>query len=382
MPIAKTLLGAALLALATTSIAQIKLGVVVSATGPAASIGGPEKRVVEFMPRSIAGKSIEYIVMDDATDTNQAVKAARKLMADHKVDAVIGSSASAPSIAMVDVAAEFKTPMVSMASSSRITSPMDDKRKWVFKGVMDETLMVEATLEHLASRGIKKIAFIGSSDAYGDVWSSELGRLKAKYGIEVSATERFASTDVTVLAQVAKVLASNPAAVLVAAAGTPAALPHKTLKERAYKGVIVQTFGASAPEVLKIGGKDMEGTILASSPGFAPAQMPKDDPVRLASEALNKRYEAANGAGSWSPYAGNAWTAWQILEAAFTKLPQSLQPGTGEYRAALRDQIEKTKDLITTVGIVSMSPSDHVGFDLRSTAVFELKGGVWTLIGK
>lgn len=364
------------------AVAQVKVGVIVSATGPAASIGIPEKKVVDFMGRQIAGKSIEYIVMDDATDTNQAVKAARKLMADEKVDVIIGPSASAPSLAVVDVAAELKTPMISMASSSRITSPVDEKRRWAYKVVMDESLMIDASLRHMAASKVKKMAFIGASDAYGDVWLAEINKLKGKHGLDVVAAERFAATDVTVLAQVAKVLAANPEAVLIAAAGTPAALPQKTLRERGYKGMIVQTFGASAPEVMKVGGKDMNGTVVASSPGFVPTQMDRNDPVRIASEDLNKRYEAANGPGSWSPYAGNAWTAWTLLQSALTPVLKTHQPGTPEFRAALRDQIEKTQDLATSAGWISMSPEDHMGFDLRSTAMFEYRDGAWNRISR
>lgn len=377
------LVSAGLLAMfGAAAVAQVKVGVIVSATGPAASLGVPEKRTVELMPRRIGDKTIEYIVMDDATDTNQAVKAARKLMADDKVDVLIGPTASAPSIAVVNVAAELGTPMISMASSSRIVTPVDDKRKWAFKVVMDESLMVEATLKHLADAKLRKLAFIGSGDAFGDVWLSEVNRLRGKYGVELVATERYASTDVTVLAQVAKVMATAPDAVLVAAAGTPAALPHKTLRERQFKGLILQTFGASAPEVMKIGGKDMIGTIAANSLGFVPAQMAKDDPVRLATEALNAKYEAAYGAGSWSPYAGNAWTAWELLQNALPEVLKAQKPGTPEFRSALRDQLEKTKNLSTTMGIITMSPQDHMGFDLRSTAVYEFREGAWTRLSK
>lgn len=362
--------------------AQIKVGVVVSATGPAASIGIPEKQVVDLMPRQVAGKKVEFIVMDDATDTNQAVKAVRKLMADERVDVVIGSSASAPSIAMVDVAAELKTPLISMASSSRITSPVDEKRKWAYKVVMDESLMIEATLSHLAAGKVKKLGLVATTDAYGDIWVSEVNRLRGKYGIELAGQERFASSDVTVLAQVAKVLAAKPEAVLIAAAGTPAALPHKTLRERGFKGLIFQTFGATAPEVTKIGGKDMAGALVASTPGFVPSQMAKDDPVKLVTDDLNKRYEAANGAGTWSPYAGNAWSAWMLLEGALTRALKQHQPGTPAFRAAIRDEIEKTKDLATPAGYITMGPSDHMGFDMRSTAVFELRNGAWNRVGE
>lgn len=365
----------------TVAVAQIKVGVIVSATGPAASIGGPEQRVAEFMPTKIGERSVEYIILDDATDTNQAVKAARKLTADSNVDVIIGPSVSAPAIAVVDVVAEFGTPLISMASSSRITSPVDDKRKWAFKVVMDESLMMQATLDYLKKQGIKNLAFIGASDAYGDAWLNELNKQKGDFGIELVALERFASTDVSVLAQVAKTLQRSPDAVLIAAAGTPAALPHKTLKERGYRGLIIQTFGSVAPEVLKIGGKDMEATVTASNVGFVTEQMEENDPVRLAAEDINRRYAEAS-AGGWSPFAHNAWSAWQLLEDAVSRVPLNVEPGTAAFRSALRDQIEATTDLTTAIGIISMTPTDHMGFDLRSTSMFELKEGAWHRIKK
>ena len=368
--------------LSTTAFAQVKVGVIVSATGPAASLGIPEKKTVDLMPRKIGSTTIEYIVMDDATDSNQAVKAARKLMADDKVDVVIGPTASAPSIAVVNVAAELATPMISMASSSRIVSPVDDKRKWAFKVVMDEALMVEASLKHLADNNLRKLAFIGSGDAYGDVWLSEVNRLRVKYGVELVATERYAGTDVTVLAQVAKVMAAKPDAVLISAAGTPAALPHKTLRERQYKGLILQTFGSAAPEVLKIGGKDMEGTVSANAIGFVASQVEEGSPVRRAADELVAKYETAHGAGSWSLYAGNAWTASNLVQNALPTVLKSHKPGTPAFRSALRDEIEKTKDLPSINGIITMSPQDHMGFDLRSTALFVWRGGAWTRISK
>lgn len=206
-------------------------------------------------------------------------------------------------------------------------------------------------------------------------------RASAHDKVELVATERFASSDMSTLAQVAKVLAARPDAVLIAAAGTPAALPQKTLRERGYKGRIYQTFGAVAPEVLKIGGRDMAGTIVASNAGFVPAEMDKDDPVRLISDELNKRYEAAYGAGSWSPYSANAWTAWSLLATALPAVVKTgVKPGTPAFRAALRDQIEKTTDLATSAGMVTMSPSNHMGFDQRSIRLFVLKDGAWQVL--
>jgi branched-chain amino acid transport system substrate-binding protein len=379
---ARLAIAAAALIAAGAVQAQIKVGIILSATGPAASLGSAQKRTVPLMPKEIEGKTIEYIVLDDASDTNQAVKAARKLMADEKVDVVFGPSSTPAALAVVDVAGELKTPLISMASSSRITTPMDANRFWVFKTPMSETLVIGATLKQAKAMGIKKLALITASDAYGDTWLSQINNMAAKYDVQVVASERFAPSDVTALAQVSKVMAAQPDAVLVAATGTPAVMPQKALRERGYAGRIFQTYGSLAPEVIKLGGKDMEGTLVSSSAGFVPSQLDPGDPIRLATEALKNKYEAMYGAGSWNSNAGNAWTASSLLNTALPAVLKAQQPGTPAFRAALRDQIEKTKEMGTISGFINMTPEDHSGYDDRAINMFEFRNGAWNLIKK
>jgi branched-chain amino acid transport system substrate-binding protein len=173
---AMTFKRASLLALAAASLfagaanAQVKVGVTVSATGPAASLGIPEKNTFTLLPKEIAGKKIEYIVLDDATDTTTAVKNTRKLISEDKVDVVVGSTVTPNSLAMVDVAAESETPMISMAASARIIEPMDAKRAWIFKTPQNDSHMATAIAEHMTNNNVKTVAFIGFADAYGDSW--------------------------------------------------------------------------------------------------------------------------------------------------------------------------------------------------------------------
>ena len=62
--------------------ADINVGVVLSATGPAASLGIPEKNTIALMPQTIGGQKINYIILDDASDTTSAVANTRKLIAE------------------------------------------------------------------------------------------------------------------------------------------------------------------------------------------------------------------------------------------------------------------------------------------------------------
>src|SRR5579864_421236 len=151
-------------------LADVKIGVTVSATGPAASLGIPEKNTIALLPREVAGQKIDYIVLDDATDSTQAVKNARKLTSEEHVDAMVGSTVVPNSLAMIDVASETSTPMISMAAAASIVEPMDAKRAWVLKTPQNDILMATAIAQHMSNHGVKTVAFIGFSDAYGESW--------------------------------------------------------------------------------------------------------------------------------------------------------------------------------------------------------------------
>ena len=193
-----TLVTACLLAASGVALADINVGVTVSATGPAASLGIPEKNTVALMPKTIAGEKVNYIVLDDASDTTNGVSNMRKLISENKVDIVLGSSTSPVSLAMIDVAAETKTPMISMAASARIVEPMDDKRKWVFKTPQNDQQMASAIIENMSANNIKKVAFIGFANAYGEGWYEQFKKLADANGIEIAANERFNPADTSV----------------------------------------------------------------------------------------------------------------------------------------------------------------------------------------
>jgi branched-chain amino acid transport system substrate-binding protein len=369
------------LAFATSASAQIKVGVSVSATGPAASLGIPEKNTFALMPKEIAGQKVEYIVLDDATDTTTAVKNARKLVSEDKVDLLIGSTVTPSSLAMIDIAAESGTPMISMAASASIVEPLDAKRQWVFKTPQNDSHMSTAIISHMADHGVKSVAFIGFSDAYGQGWFTEFSKLADVRGIKITANERFARADTSVTGQILKIMSTNPDAVLIAGAGTPAALPQKTLKERGYKGTIYQTHGVANNDFLRVCGKDCEGTWLPSGPLLVAEQLPNDNPVKKSALNYKNAYEKAYGAGSVSTFGGHAWDAGLLLANAVPNALKAGKPGTREFRKALRDGIEATKNLAVSHGIVNMSPTDHLGFDQRARVMVQIVNGKWKLAG-
>ena len=365
----------------TVAFAQIKVGVSVSATGPAASLGIPEKNTFALLPREIAGQKVEYIVLDDATDTTTAVKNARKLVTEDKVDLLIGSTTTPNSLAMSDVAAESGTPMISMAASASLVEPVDAKRRWIFKSPQNDSHMATAIVAHMVDSGVKTVAFIGFSDAYGEGWYHEFSKFADLRKIKIVANERFSRPDTSVTGQILKILSANPDAVLIAGAGTPAALPEKTLKERGYKGKIYQTHGVANNDFLRVCGKDCEGTFLPAGPLLVAEQLPDSNPVKKSAMAYRAAYEKAYGVGSVSTFGGHAWDAGHLLAAATPSALKKGKPGTKEFRAGLRDGIEAIQNLAVSHGIVNMSPTDHVGYDQRSRVMVEVVGGKWKLIG-
>ena len=369
----------ALLALvaATAARADINVGVTLSATGPAASLGIPEKNTIALMPQTIGGQKVNYIVLDDASDTTNAVANARRLVSESKVDVILGSTTTPNSLAMIDVAAESQTPMISMAASARIVEPVDAKRRWIFKTPQNDIMMSLAIASHMAAQGVKTVGFIGFSDAYGEGWYQEFSKVAGSKGLTIVANERYARTDTAVTGQALKIVAAKPDAVLIAASGTPAVLPERALKERGYAGRYYQTHGVANNDFLRVGGKDVDGTLLPSGPVLVAAQLPPSHPVRKSALDYVARYEAAYGKGSVSTFGAHAWDAGLVMQAAAVQALKKAKPGTAEFRAALRDALENVHDIAGAHGIFNMSPTDHLGLDQRARVMVRIESGAW-----
>ena len=375
----RALAAAVLMLVAGSALADINVGVTVSTTGPAASLGIPEKNTIALLPQTIAGQKVHYIVLDDGTDTTKAVSNTRKLITEDKVDIVLGSTVTPNSLAMIDVVSEAQVPMISMAASAKIVEPMDAKRKWVFKTPQNDIQMSLAIASHMKDHGVKSVAFIGFADAYGEGWYGEFSKAAALKGINIVANERFARNDSSVMAQVLKMQAAKPDAVLIAGSGTPAALPQITLKQRGYAGLVYQTHGVANDDFLRVGGKNVEGTYLPAGPVLVARQLPASNPVRASALEYVTAYEAAYGKGSVSTFGGHAWDAGKLMAAAVPVALKKAQPGTPEFRAALRDALEGTKNLAGAHGIFNMTPADHLGLDQRARVMVRIENGTWKL---
>ncbi len=371
---------AAPLAAARADDAPIHVGVIASMTGPAASLGIPQRNSIALLPTTVAGRKVEWLILDDGTDASRAVADARKLIDESNVDALVGSSATPGSAAMIDVAAEKKVPMISMAASESLIKPMDSQKRWVFKTPQNDSLMADAIAAHMKANGIKTMAFIGFNDSYGDGWLAQIQRAAGDQGIRIVDSERYARADTAVTGQVLKIMASTPDAVLVGGAGTPAALPQKALKERGYTGKMYQTHGVGVNDFIRVGGKDVEGTVLPAGPVLVASQLSAANPIKPVAMDYVAKYEAANGPGSVAAFGAHAYDAALLLQAALPVALAKAQPGTPEFRAALRDAIEGLHGIVLTHGISNMSADDHNGFDKRARVMVTIQDGAWKLL--
>jgi branched-chain amino acid transport system substrate-binding protein len=376
-----TLVSALVVALALVmaggALADVTIGVTISTTGPAASLGIPQKNTIELLPTTIGGEKINWVVLDDASDTTKAVTNARKLVSEDKVDVIVGSSTTPNSLAMREVAADSGTPMISLAASAAIINPTDPKTRWIFKTPQNDALMADAVAVSMKANGVQTLGYIGFADAYGDGWLAEIKRSAQTAGIKVVAEEKYNRNDPSVTGQVLKLLSANPDAVLIGAAGTPGATPAKELIARGYKGKIFQTHGVANPDFLRVVGKDGNGEILPTGPMLVFEQLPDSNVVKKSAAEYVTRYEQKFG--TRSTFGGHIWDAYLLLSKAIPEALKKARPGTKEFRAALRDALEHS-NVTGAHGVFVMNANDHNGLDNRARVMVKVENEKWVLI--
>lgn len=362
--------------LAVPAAAQVKVGVITGATGPGASLGIPYKNTFTVLPKTLGGQPVEYIVMDDATDPTNAVKHARKLITEDKVDLMIGSSSVPAATAMTDVAAELKTPQIALSPVGAAAA----KNPWVFSIPQPSTVMMGAVADHMKAHGIKTVGYIGFADAWGDLVLSGLKPHLDGAGIKLVAEERYARLDTSVTGQVLKVMSARPDAVVVGGSGTPGALPNVTLAERGYKGPIYHNHGVINRDFLRVGGKNIEGALAPTGPVMVAEQLPDSNPIKKVSLEFTNAYEESFGKGSRNAFAAYSYDAYLLADSAVADAAGKTKPGSPEFRQALRDALERTKEIVGTHAVYNMSASDHAGVDDRARVLVRVENGDWKLV--
>jgi branched-chain amino acid transport system substrate-binding protein len=353
--------------------AEIVVGANFSLSGPAAVLGTSFQRAVAFMPKEIGGEPVRYIILDDGTDPSAAVRNVRKLVTENKVDILIGPTNAPAGYAIAPVLAELQVPLIS-------GTPIElygDKAKWFATVLMPNPVWVGVIVNHMKKNGVKKIGFLGYSDTYGDLIIKDLKELTAKAGIEIIAEERFARSDTSVTAQVLRIMAAKPDAVMVGASASPSVLPNVTLADRNFGKPVYNTPVTPSADFLRLGGDKVDGVYAASFLISIADQLPDSNPTKKISQEFAAAFEKANAPFKADAQVGEAYDTGLVLNAIATQALKKAKPGTPEFRVALRDELYKIKELPGTLGVYNFHDGQPYGLDDRSIALIQVKGGKW-----
>jgi branched-chain amino acid transport system substrate-binding protein len=373
--------GAALAAgvVASATAADLKVGLVTALAGPASSIGIPYSKGMKaaqaFMPE-VGGHKVDLIILDDGSDPATAARNARKLIEEDKVDVLIGSAGVPSSMAMAAVSREAKVPMIALTPIG-LAGP---EGAWVVAIPQPTGLMVDAVIDQMKKAGVKTVAYIGFSDAWGDLVYNALVKGTEGTGIKIVANERYARPDTSVSGQILKILATHPDAVMTGGSGTPGALPYLELAKRGYKGRIYGNHGLINPDFVRVAGDSAQGMIASTGPVVVADQLPAGNPIRKMAEEFRASYLKVNGTPSTDAFSAYAFDAWLVFANAAERALKTAQPGTPAFRVALHDAITSTKEVVGTHGVYNFTPDSRYGVDKRAREVVRLDHGKWMLV--
>jgi branched-chain amino acid transport system substrate-binding protein len=370
---------AASLGFATAAQAEITVGFITSQSGPGSSIGvlydRGMKAAVEYAS-SIGAEKIKLIQLDDGSDPSAATRNARKLVEENKVDLLIGTSTAASTSAMVPIANELKVPLIAISPISVAANDAGDR--WAIVMPQPPTLMVKVVVDRMKRDGVKQFAYIGFSDAWGDLVYNGAQKPAEADGLKILTNERYARTDTSVTGQVLKMMATKPDAVLLGGAATQGALPPLALAERGYKGPLYGTPALLNADFIRVGGKAVEGVQVSSGPVVVAEQLPDTHFSKKISTDFRAAYQKANNMPTSDAFSAYSFDAWLVfLDAAKRAMATGAKPGTPEFRVALKNAIFSTKDLVGTHAIYNYKPSDSYGVDERSLVMVRLVNGQW-----
>jgi branched-chain amino acid transport system substrate-binding protein len=356
--------------------ADLTIGVSLPLTGPAAALGIPCKNALALWPESISGEKLKFIILDDASDPTTAIKNARRLVGEDQVDLILGSASVPPSIAISDVATESQTVQLAL---SPIELP-EGRGAWTFRLPQSSALMAAGIMEHMKKMGVRSIAFLGYADPYGETWLKGITKEAQAAGVKIVAVERFARADTSVTGQALKVIAANPDAVLVVASGSGAAMPHRSLIERGFKGRIYQTHSAASRDLIRLGGKDVEGGYVISGPAVVPDQLPDSHPSKKVGLSFIEQYEKKYGPESRNQFSAHVNDALLVLQQAVPMAAKKAKPGTKAFRGALKDALEAGGEITISQGVIKYTAQDHFGLDARARVLLTIQNGNWRIV--
>ncbi len=360
------------------ALAEYKVGFITSLSGAAATLGVPYSHGIaaakEYMGQ-IGGEPVTLIQLDDGSDPAAATRDARKLIEEDKVDVLIGTATSTSSMAMAAVANELKVPYIAISPIKAPTAP--DGVRWALAVPQPPPLMVKVVADRIVRDGVKKLAYIGYSEAWGDFVYNGAKAAEKEGGLQVVTNERYARTDTTVTAQALKIMAAQPEGVLDGGSGTQGALPLLALADRGFKGKIYGTPAIVNADFIRVGGKAVEGILASGGPVIVADQLPDDHYAKKISLAFREAHLKANGVPSTDSFAPYAFDAWLIFADAAVRAKAKAQPGTPEFHDALREALFSIKNLAGTQGLYNFTPDSSYGVDERALVLMRLVDGKW-----
>jgi branched-chain amino acid transport system substrate-binding protein len=366
-------------AAAATAHAQVTVGIITSLSGPVSSIGIPYAKgyaAWEAGGTEVAGQQLKLIQIDDASDPSAAARAAKKLIEEDQVDVVLGAASSPASLAVYGVTSEAKVPLIITANAL----VPGDKGAWEITVPQPAELMVAADVQMMKKAGVRTVAYIGYSDAWGDLVYNALMHSVQGTDIKVIMNERYARNDTSVTPQILKIITAHPDAVLTGGSGSPGALPHLALAERGYRGAVYSTHAIINSEFVRVGGSAVEGLVAPTGPVVVAEQLPDSSPIKAVALRFRELYQKANDAPSTDAFAAYSYDAMLVLADAVKRVDGSAKPGTQEYRDKLHDALVNTHEVVGTHAVYTFTPAERFGVDERSRVMVKLDHGAWKLV--
>lgn len=376
MMVAAAAVMATLLGTASHAWAQVKIGSVLSVTGPASFLGDPEKKTLEIYVAAINakggvnGQKLQLVIYDDGGDANNARTFATRLIEEDKVVAVVGGTTTGSTLAMMPAFEEAQIPFISLAGAVQIIQPV---RKWVFKTPHTDTMACEKIFADIKRRKLSKVALIAGSGGFDKSMQAECVKAAPGAGITIEHQENYGPRDTDMTPQLTNIKSKTGVqAVINPGFGQGPAIVTRNYRQLGITLPLYQSHGVASKQFIELAGAAAEGVRLPASALLVADKLPNKDPQKPVVEAYKKTYEKATGQPV-STFGGHAYDGLMILVEAAGR-------ARSWDKAKVRDEIEKTKGFVGTGGIVNMSPTDHLGLDLSAFRMLEIKKGDWTLV--
>jgi branched-chain amino acid transport system substrate-binding protein len=359
-----------------------KVGMFLSVTGPASSLGIPERDTALMVAEQVNkaggikgpdGKMhpLEVIIEDDKSEPNAAVLAVKKLIEEQKVPVIVGGTSSGASVAVIETVTQAKIPFISLAASSAIVQPVEE-RHWVFKTAQANLPVAQVQVDWLKAKGFTKIASFGVNNGFGADSIKALQQAAAEQGIEIVWEGTFEPNDTDFAAQLTQISGTGAQALIVHATPAEGAPLTVQFRDMGLPMPIVHNHGIGNQTFIDLAGKAAEGVIFPIGKLLVVETLADSDPQKAVFNQYIADYTKYTNGKKPSSFGGHAWDGLQIaikaLEAA------------GTDPAGIRDSVEGVKNFAGITGIFNMSAQDHNGLGKESLVLVEIKDGTWKYV--